>query len=230
MAAGRAGHRRQRAGPRRRPPPGGAAAGTVLHDHARVGRRRLRRAAGRLGRGRAGPDRHHRQAHRPAQRVRRASPPVGRGTSFGWLNRHRRLVRDYERRPEHHEASRRRSGVWAGGCGSRAGVPDRVGWVSVHWPGGWSSRGCSERRGEPGPGSAGPAERVSRVPPASCCSCSPPLSPVATPRTPPRQRAHPGDIVNINRQSDARFAALSVTIANVAIACTRASGNTQPST
>ena len=24
--------------------------------------------------------------------------------SFGWLNRHRRLVRDYERRPEHHEA------------------------------------------------------------------------------------------------------------------------------
>jgi transposase len=24
--------------------------------------------------------------------------------SFGWLNRHRRLVRDYERLPEHHEA------------------------------------------------------------------------------------------------------------------------------
>jgi hypothetical protein len=24
--------------------------------------------------------------------------------TFGWLNRHRRLVRDYERRPEHHEA------------------------------------------------------------------------------------------------------------------------------
>jgi hypothetical protein len=25
--------------------------------------------------------------------------------SFGWLNRHRRLVRDYERLPEHHEAT-----------------------------------------------------------------------------------------------------------------------------
>ena len=24
--------------------------------------------------------------------------------TFGWLTRHRRLVRDYERRPEHHEA------------------------------------------------------------------------------------------------------------------------------
>ena len=24
--------------------------------------------------------------------------------TFGWLMRHRRLVRDYERRPEHHEA------------------------------------------------------------------------------------------------------------------------------
>ena len=24
--------------------------------------------------------------------------------TFGWLVRHRRLVRDYERRPEHHEA------------------------------------------------------------------------------------------------------------------------------
>ena len=24
--------------------------------------------------------------------------------TFGWLNRHRRLVRDYERRPDHHEA------------------------------------------------------------------------------------------------------------------------------
>ena len=24
--------------------------------------------------------------------------------TFGWLLRHRRLVRDYERRPEHHEA------------------------------------------------------------------------------------------------------------------------------
>jgi transposase len=24
--------------------------------------------------------------------------------SFGWLTRHRRLVRDYERRPEHHQA------------------------------------------------------------------------------------------------------------------------------
>ena len=24
--------------------------------------------------------------------------------TFGWLNRHRRLVRDYERLPEHHEA------------------------------------------------------------------------------------------------------------------------------
>ena len=64
MAAGRAGHRGQRAGPRRRSPAGGAAAGTVLHDHAGVGRRRVRRAAGRLGRGRAGPDRHRRQAHR----------------------------------------------------------------------------------------------------------------------------------------------------------------------
>jgi transposase len=24
--------------------------------------------------------------------------------TFGWLTRHRRLVRDYERRPDHHEA------------------------------------------------------------------------------------------------------------------------------
>ena len=24
--------------------------------------------------------------------------------TFGWFKRHRRLVRDYERRPEHHEA------------------------------------------------------------------------------------------------------------------------------
>ena len=24
--------------------------------------------------------------------------------TFGWLTRHRRLVRDYERRPEHHQA------------------------------------------------------------------------------------------------------------------------------
>ncbi len=24
--------------------------------------------------------------------------------TFGWLSRHRRLVRDYERRPQHHEA------------------------------------------------------------------------------------------------------------------------------
>lgn len=31
-------------------------------------------------------------------------------TTFGWLTRHRRLVRDYERKPEHHEAM-----VWCGG-------------------------------------------------------------------------------------------------------------------
>ncbi len=49
VAAGRFGHRGECARPRRRSPAGGAAAGTVLHDHAGVGRRRVRRAAGRLG-------------------------------------------------------------------------------------------------------------------------------------------------------------------------------------
>src|SRR5690242_9013027 len=44
VAAGGAGHRGRRAGPRRRSSAGGAAAGTVVHDHAGVGRRRVRRA------------------------------------------------------------------------------------------------------------------------------------------------------------------------------------------
>ncbi|MGH3569053.1 MAG: hypothetical protein ACRDRH_24125 [Pseudonocardia sp.] len=44
-----------------------------------------------------------RQAQRRYPRVRRASPQVGGKRTFGWLNRYRRLVRDYERLPEHHE-------------------------------------------------------------------------------------------------------------------------------
>ena len=66
------------------------------------GRRRVRRAAGRLG------------AAVLAMSVTSSSAAttwagssclqVGGGTYFGWLNRHRRLVRDYERLPEHHEA------------------------------------------------------------------------------------------------------------------------------
>jgi hypothetical protein len=41
-----------------------------------------------------------------------------------------------------------------------------------------------------------------------------------TARTPPRQHAHPDDIMNTNRQSDARFALPAVAIANVAVMCT----------
>ena len=41
--------------------------------------------------------------HRLADRLRgRIRIAVGRAS--GWLTRHRRLVRDYERRPDHHEA------------------------------------------------------------------------------------------------------------------------------
>ena len=53
---------------------------------------------------RAGPDRHHRQTHRQPARVRRASPPVGRGTQLRLAEPAPAAGPRYERRPEHHEA------------------------------------------------------------------------------------------------------------------------------
>ena len=92
------------AGPRRRAPAGGASAGTILHDHP-----------GWADGGYAG------RLVAWATAVLALSVTIVKRTdnlsgfvvlprrwvverTFGWLNRHRRLVRDYERRPEHHEA------------------------------------------------------------------------------------------------------------------------------
>lgn len=63
-AAGGARHPGQRPGPRRRPPTAGAATGAVLHHHAGLGRRRLRRAPAGLGLIRVTADREHHQTQR----------------------------------------------------------------------------------------------------------------------------------------------------------------------
>ncbi|MGB8503542.1 MAG: transposase [Mycobacterium sp.] len=76
----------------------------LLHHPADLGRRRLPRKVAHLGERRSHPYYADYQTHPRRHRfhVRPRIWVVER--SFAWINKHRRCVRDYETRPDHHEA------------------------------------------------------------------------------------------------------------------------------
>ncbi|HEY6794783.1 MAG TPA: transposase, partial [Kineosporiaceae bacterium] len=81
--------------------------------------------------------------------------------TFGWLLRYRRLVRDYERRPQHHEVmvccSGRRSGRYAHRHG---GIHHSIAEGATSFPGcGWPTCRCRSIRDRPRPGSGRPTRR-----------------------------------------------------------------------
>ncbi len=82
-AADRAGHRRLGVRPRRRTAAAAPHADAVPARATRVGRRRLRRRADRLGRTTPAPTHRSRTPHRITSRVRRPAPPLGRGADLG---------------------------------------------------------------------------------------------------------------------------------------------------
>jgi len=103
-AARRRRHRRLDLGPRRRTPTLGRTARQLLHHPAGLARRRLPRTVAHLGERRSHPYYADHQTHPGATgfHVRPRIWVVER--SFAWVNKHRRCVRDYETRPDHHEA------------------------------------------------------------------------------------------------------------------------------
>jgi hypothetical protein len=82
LGADRDRHRRLGPGSRRGFSAAGPAARAILHDRPGLGRRRLCRPPGELGIPGPGPHGHHRQTQRRHHRIRRATPPLGRGTNL----------------------------------------------------------------------------------------------------------------------------------------------------
>ena len=103
-AARRRRHRRLDPRPRRRTPTPGRTARQLLHHRAGLGRRRLPRTVAHLGERRSHPCSadHHTPPGATGFHVRPRIWVVER--SFAWINTHRRCARDYETRPDHHEA------------------------------------------------------------------------------------------------------------------------------
>ncbi|MFI5436513.1 hypothetical protein ACHMZP_32565 [Rhodococcus baikonurensis] len=78
--------------------------GTFFRGPAAVGRRRLPGTPARLDEKWSSTAGRHHQTQARLYRIPRPTPSVDVERTFAWLNKYRRCVRDYEAKPERHEA------------------------------------------------------------------------------------------------------------------------------